>query len=252
MSVEMEVGGFFNETKERALRSFREIDPTGKLEEKVWSFPIGKMEVRTIRGKVFEKVGISNANFKLTLPGSDKQTTIKVFEICAHMLNPKVPVGTISLRYILSDNERFMCHTDLSPTFPFEEDVNLYRGEMIKLSERNGKDYEEMRKNLINTFMSKYRKKQRGGGLGIAFQLGSEGIPMVKDCGETFLNTFTRIVEKRKEEKYTAEEREQLLNNRARWVEFNLVEDEGFIRGVELGIPPEPMILQTLPPLVRF
>ena len=123
---------------------------------------------------------------------------------------------------------------------------------MIKLSERYGKSYEEMRERLINIFMSKYRKRLRGGGLGISFETDDEGFPMVKDCGKSFFATFTQIVKKRKGEKYTAEEREKLLTSRAKWVEFNLVEDKGFIRGVELGIPPEPMILQTLPPLVRF
>jgi coproporphyrinogen III oxidase len=252
MGLAKEVSAFFNEMKEKALRSFKEIDPTGKVDEKVWSFPIGEMEVRTIRGNVFEKVGISNVNLNVILPGNNKSTTVKVFEICAHMKNPKVPIGTISLRYLISDKGRFMCHTDLSPTFPFEDDSNLYKGEMIKLSERYGKSYEEMRERLINIFMSKYRKRLRGGGLGISFETDDEGFPMVKDCGESFFGTFTQIVKKRKDEKYTAEEREKLLTSRAKWVEFNLVEDKGFIRGVELGIPPEPMILQTLPPLVRF
>ncbi len=252
MSLEKEVAAFFDEMRERALQALQKIDPAGKLDENVWSFPIGEMAVRAIRGNVFEKVGVSNANLRVTPPGQSEPVTVKVFEVCAHMMSPKVPVGTISLRYLLRDKDRFNCHTDLSPILPFQEDIDFYKGEMIALSERHGRNYEEMRQKLVNTFMSKYRKGPRGGGFGIAFDADEKTFAMVKDCGETFLRVFPHIVNKRKDEKYTEEEREELLRRRARWVEFNLVEDEGFVRGLELGISPEPMIVQTLPPLVRF
>lgn len=252
MDTEKEVLAFYKEMRDRALETFSKIDPKGEVDEKTWTLPIGTMEVKTIRGEVFEKVGISTAILDVMSPRNNKQTRVKVFEICSHMKNPKVPVGTISLRHLQSDEGQFMCHTDLSPIIPFEDDINMFKDEMTKLSERNGRNYEEMNEKLVNTFMSKYRKEPRGGGFGIAFEADNSGFSMMKDCGETFFRVFTQIVERRKDEKYSEEERENLLRKRARWVEFNLVEDEGFIIGLNLGMPPEPMIVQTLPPLVRF
>jgi len=261
-----EIDSFFASTKKKALDAFRRIEGADLVEKRVWNTPSGITELNIIRGRVFEKVSLCRTDKKKKIPESvnipaamkdlgeikNIEVIMKVFEICSHMANPKVPVGNISIRYRKAKEGRFAGGTDLSPYFPFEEDVELFRGEMQSLCKRYGKEYEPMREKLRQGFWLKYRNEPRGGVNGIAFDVPEEEFNFVKELVETFLKTYISIVEKRKDEPFTQEEREKQLYRRGRWVEFNLVEDEGFRFGLEMGIDPEIMVLQTLPPLVRF
>ncbi|RMF95037.1 MAG: coproporphyrinogen III oxidase [Candidatus Schekmanbacteria bacterium] len=105
---------------------------------------------------------------------------------------------------------------------------------------------------MKKTFWLKYRNEPRGGLVGIAFDFPASEFDFAKKTAEIFIDTYFKIVEIRKDEKYTDEERERMLFKRGRWVEFNLIEDEGFRYGLEIGVNPEVMILQTLPPTVKF
>ena len=261
-----EIDDFFDSMKKKALENFTRIEGADIVEKKVWNPPDGTTELNIIRGRVFEKVSICRTNKIKKIPASvnvphamkdvagskNSEVVMKVFEICSHMANPKVPVGNISIRYRKSKEGRFGGGTDLSPYFPFKEDVELYRNEMMNLCRKYNKEYEPMRKKLEQSFWLKYRNEPRGGCLGIGFDVHEDEFDFIKDLLETFVRTYTSIVERRKDEPFTQEEREKQLYRRGRWVEFNLVEDEGFRFGLEMGIDPEIMVLQTLPPLVRF
>ncbi|OGL40129.1 MAG: hypothetical protein A2042_02750 [Candidatus Schekmanbacteria bacterium GWA2_38_11] len=266
MDILKEIDDFFASMKKKALDAFIKIEGKDLVEQRVWDSPSGRTVLNITRGKVFEKVSLCLTNKRKKIPGSvnlpdimkdlekskDTEVIMKVFEICSHMANPKVPVGNISLRYRKAKEGRFAGGTDLSPYFPFKEDVEFFRKEMQNLCKRHGKQYEPMREQLQKNFWLKYRNEPRGGCNGIGFDVSDEEFPFIKDLAETFLKTYISIVEKRKDEPFTEAEREKQLYRRGRWVEFNLVEDEGFRFGLEMGIDPEIMVLQTLPPLVRF
>jgi len=261
-----EIDDFFDSMKKKAIGNFTKIEGADLVEKKIWKTPDGTAELNIIRGKVFEKVSVCRTNKIKKIPASvnvpeamrdvaeskNTEVVMKVFEICSHMASPKVPIGNISIRYRKAKEGRFAGGTDLSPYFPFEEDVELYRDEMKNLCKKYGKEYEPMRKKLEQNFWLKYRNEPRGGAHGIGFDVHEDEFDFVKDLLETFVKTYTLIVERRKDEPFTQEEREKQLYRRGRWVEFNLVEDEGFRFGLEMGIDPEIMVLQTLPPLVRF
>lgn len=266
MNIPNEVTSFFTSLKSKVLSEFNRIERKDKTQKRVWNTPAGQTELNIIRGNVFEKVSVCQSSKKRKIPDSSYvpetmsdlkedsgvDTIIKVFEICSHMANPLVPVGTISLRYRCAKEGRFGGGTDLSPIFPFEEDMDFYRSEIQGVCKKYNKEYEPLRMALQKSFWLKYRNEPRGGAIGIAFDVPEEEFEFVKDLGETFLKTYVEIVKKRKDEPFTEEQRERQLYKRGRWVEFNLVEDEGFIFGLEIGIDPEIMILQTLPPILRF
>ena len=77
-------------------------------------------------------------------------------------------------------------------------------------------------------------------------------MPFLIGTGNTFIRTYKKIIENTKNKKLNKKTREEMLIARGQWVEFNLVEDQGFVAGIKIGIPPEAMILQTLPPMVMF
>jgi len=256
----------FDGLREKALSRVFAIEDSDKYEKKIFESAGGATTLSIIRGKVFEKISICRGEKERDIPKDaeipDNMKDLKnlpggkvymqVFEICSHMMNPKVPVGTLSLRYRSSSNGRTGGGTDLSPYIPFKEDTELFSGNFKKVCANFSKDYDGLRENLKKTFWLKYRNEPRGGLAGIAFDLPAQEFDFIQTVGNTFIDTYFSIVEKRKMEPYTEEERNYLLFRRGRWVEFNLIEDEGFKYGLEIGVNPEVMILQTLPPSVKF
>src|SRR3972149_9397314 len=107
------IDDFFDSMKRKALENFTRIEGADIVEKKDWNPPDGTTELNIIRGKVFEKVSICRTNKRKKIPPSvnvpdamkdvaeskDTEVIMKVFEICSHMANPKVPVGNISIRY---------------------------------------------------------------------------------------------------------------------------------------------------------
>ncbi|HEY7545821.1 MAG TPA: coproporphyrinogen III oxidase, partial [Blastocatellia bacterium] len=69
--------------------------------------------------------------------------------------------------------------------------------------------------------------------------------------GRAFLPAYIPIVERRKSDPYTEQEREFQLVRRGRYAEFNLVYDRGTQFGLETKGRTE-SILMSLPPLARW
>ncbi len=244
---------FMEKAKKKAISTFKKADDRAKFDSKSWDIADGFMEVNTLRGKVLEKMAISDTRFSMVIPRYNEKTSVRVFEICSHTFNPEVPVGTLSLRMLKRKKQcRLMGHTDLSPFLESEDEREIFIKSMKALCKKYGKNYGALNENLKNLFHSIYRNKQRGGGLGIAFDLAEKDMPFLMETGNTFIRTYKKIIESTKGKKLNKKAREAMLVARGQWVEFNLVEDKGFVAGIKIGIPPEAMILQTLPPIVMF
>lgn len=73
----------------------------------------------------------------------------------------------------------------------------------------------------------------------------------VKSIGETFAPTYTQLLDKRKNERYTPEQKQWQLLRRGRYVEFNLLYDRGTKFGLESNGRVE-SILMSLPQLASW
>jgi coproporphyrinogen III oxidase len=72
-----------------------------------------------------------------------------------------------------------------------------------------------------------------------------------RSVGDSFLDAYLPIVERRKSMAYGERERQFQLYRRGRYVEFNLVFDRGTSFGLQSNGRTE-SILMTMPPLVRW
>ena len=73
----------------------------------------------------------------------------------------------------------------------------------------------------------------------------------VTQIGDSFLDAYTPIVEKRKGLPYTPEQKDWQEIRRGRYVEFNLVHDKGTLFGLKTNGRIE-SILMSLPPRVQW
>ena len=73
----------------------------------------------------------------------------------------------------------------------------------------------------------------------------------MKSVGDHYIKAYLPVVQRRKDEPYTEEQRNFQLYRRGRYVEFNLVYDRGTLFGLQTGGRTE-SILMSLPPVVHF
>jgi coproporphyrinogen III oxidase len=73
----------------------------------------------------------------------------------------------------------------------------------------------------------------------------------IRDLGDSFIEAYLPIAERRRHEPFGDHERQYQLYRRGRYAEFNLLYDRGTIFGLETRGRTE-SILMSLPPLVRW
>jgi coproporphyrinogen III oxidase len=74
---------------------------------------------------------------------------------------------------------------------------------------------------------------------------------MVKDLSKQFIKSYFPIVEKRKDEAYSAADEDFQLHRRGRYVEFNLLHDRGTMFGLKTNGRTD-SILISLPARAKF
>jgi len=265
-------GAYFRDLQRRICTAFEAFEASCRFEARSWSKPPGHRlqgggESRLMRGEVFEKVGV---NFSHVWGVLEPQARVQVagaeesagrfiacgISLVAHMMNPYVPAVHMNLRYLATSRAWFGGGSDLTPTFPFDEDTAEFHQALGGACEafRPGA-YAEFKAWCDRYFYLPHRHEPRGVG-GIFFDdlAGADraaDFSFVRSVGEAFLGVYPQIVARRKGTPYDEAAREQLLWKRGRYVEFNLVYDRGTRFGFSTDADPD-AYLMSLPPLVRW
>lgn len=145
---------------------------------------------------------------------------------------------------------------DLTPYYGFEEDcVHFHRTNKTALDAFDKSYYSKFKKHCDEYFYLKHRKEPRGIG-GIFFddfnELGFErSFELQRAVGDSFLNAYLPILQRRKDTPYSEQERDFQAYRRGRYVEFNLVFDRGTLFGLQSNGRTE-SILMSMPPIVKW
>lgn len=263
---------YFRDLQGRLCAAFEAFEPTSRFDARSWTKPPGHRlqgggESRLMRGTVFEKVGVNVSHVWGVLPGeargqvagaesSGGQFLACGISLVAHMANPYVPAVHLNLRYLRTSRAWFGGGSDLTPTFPFDEDTQAFHGALRAACDAYRPDaYDEFKAWCDRYFYLPHRQEPRGAG-GIFFDdLASADtaadFAFVRSVGEALLQVYPRIVARRKDTPFDPGARERLLLKRGRYVEFNLVYDRGTKFGFSTDADPE-AYLMSLPPVVRW
>ncbi|PSN11265.1 oxygen-dependent coproporphyrinogen oxidase [filamentous cyanobacterium CCT1] len=200
-----------------------------------------------------------------------------------HPRNPFIPTVHLNYRYFEAGPVWwFGGGIDLTPYYPFDEDVVHFHQTLKQTCDRHNPSYYSVFKPWCDEyFYLKHRGETRGvGGIFFDYQDGqgmlyrgpdsgktadqtSQAVGelpqrswddlfnFARDCGNAFLPAYVPIVERRHNTDYSDHQRQFQLYRRGRYVEFNLVYDRGTIFGLQTNGRTE-SILMSLPPLVRW
>ena len=252
------------------------VDGTAKFREDLWERPEGGGgRTRVIEnGTVFEKGGVNISAVHGALPES-MQTYFGVkdadFFACGlslvlHPKSPMVPTVHANWRYFEMYDKQgnivdqwFGGGQDLTPYYLFDEDAAHFHAICKKACDTHNPEFYATFKNKCDDyFWNTHRNEARGvGGLFFDYCKATDSMNMddwydfVTSVGDSFLEAYVPIVERRKKLSYSEEQRDWQEIRRGRYVEFNLVHDKGTLFGLKTNGRIE-SILMSLPPQVQW
>jgi len=223
-------------------------------------------------GEVFEQAGVNFSHvFGDYLPHSATAKRPELAErkfqamgvsLVIHPDNPYVPTSHANVRFFIAEKSGepaiwwFGGGFDLTPYYPFEEDVIHWHEVAREACLPFGNDvYPRYKKWCDEYFFLKHRGETRGVG-GLFFDDLNVGgfeqcFAFMKSVGDHYLAAYLPIVKKRKSMAFGEREKSFQLYRRGRYVEFNLIYDRGTLFGLQSGGRTE-SILMSLPPVVNW
>lgn len=267
---------YIQDLQDNITSKLEATDGKAKFREDLWKRDEGGGgRTRVIEnGNVFEKGGVNISAVHGKLPKS-MQAYFKVGDVdffaCGlslviHPKNPMVPTVHANWRYFeMYDgsgeiiDQWFGGGQDLTPYYLFEEDATHFH-QVCKTAcdKHNPTFYPDYKARCDEYFHNAHRGEARGiGGLFFDYCKVTEAMSMdswynfVTEVGNSFLEAYVPIVEKRKDLPYTEANRKWQEIRRGRYVEFNLVHDKGTLFGLKTNGRIE-SILMSLPPHVQW
>lgn len=179
-----------------------------------------------------------------------------------HPLNPHIPTSHANIRFFIAEQEGekpvwwFGGGFDLTPYYGNESDCIHWHKTAKEACAPFGEEVYSKYKNWCDEyFYLPHRNEPRGIG-GLFFDDLNEGgfdhcFALTKSVGDHYLKAYLPIINRRKEEPYTGQQRDFQLYRRGRYVEFNLIHDRGTLFGLQSGGRTE-SILMSMPPLAKW
>ena len=225
-----------------------------------------------VEGRVFEKAGVnfsrvSGAHLPVSATAHRPELAGRSFQamgvsLVIHPLNPHVPTSHANVRLFVAHHRDaepvwwFGGGYDLTPCYGYEDDcVHWHRVARAACEPFGAEIYPRYKKWCDEYFYLGHRAEPRGVG-GLFFDDLNEwsfatSFEFLRAVGDSYIDAYLPIVERRKDLPWTERERRFQLYRRGRYVEFNLVLDRGTLFGLQSGGRTE-SILMSLPPLVRW
>jgi len=228
-------------------------------------------------GETFEKAGCNISVIKSTLsPQAVRQMRAERFDwwdgkselpyfvagcsLVVHPRNPHAPTIHFNYRYFEIQDPAdpngppkawwFGGGTDLTPSYLYESDARSFHGKFKEVCDKHDEGYyKRFKKWCDDYFYIPHRGETRGIG-GVFFDDLSDRNPeeifkFVRDCSNVYLPAYYPIVEKRRKQSFSEEEKRWQQLRRGRYVEFNLVYDRGTKFGLAMKEPRTESILMS-------
>ncbi|MDX1755958.1 MAG: oxygen-dependent coproporphyrinogen oxidase [Marinobacter sp.] len=260
--------------QQRICDGLSELDGQAEFITDSWTRPEGGGGISRVisEGAVIEKGGVNFSQVMgETMPPSATAHRPHLagapwqamgVSLVIHPNNPYVPTSHANVRFFIATPAEgepvywFGGGYDLTPYYGFDDDcVHWHRVAKAACDPFGDTVYRDYKRWCDEYFYLKHRNEPRGVG-GLFFDDHNSGdfrrdFELMQAVGDSYLEAYLPIVERRKDTPYGERERDFQLYRRGRYVEFNLVYDRGTLFGLQSGGRTE-SILMSMPPLVRW
>ena len=231
----------------------------------------GRSRVLT-EGAVFERAGVNFSHVHgASLPPSASASRPEIagrsfqamgVSLVIHPRSPHVPTSHANVRMFVAEKPGeppvwwFGGGYDLTPYYGNREDCKSWHQVAANACAPFGDDvYPRFKRWCDEYFYLKHRREPRGIG-GLFFDDLNEWdfatcFGFMRSVGDSYIQAYRPIVQRRKNQPFSDEERNFQLYRRGRYVEFNLVYDRGTLFGLQSDGRTE-AILMSMPPLARW
>ncbi len=267
---------YIQQLQDQICKGLADADGSTQFREDLWQRPEGGGGRTRVmeNGDVIEKGGVNISAVHGKLPEA-MQKMFNVGEadffacglsLVIHPKNPMAPTVHANWRYFeMYDaagniiNQWFGGGQDLTPYYLFDEDAtHFHQTCKTACDQHNPEFYPKYKKQCDDYFWNAHRQEARGiGGLFFDYCKATDTMTMqdwyrfVTQVGNSFLDAYLPILNRRKHLPYTAANRTWQEIRRGRYVEFNLVHDKGTLFGLKTNGRIE-SILMSLPPHVQW
>lgn len=241
-----------------------------KFEFNPWESDLGAGVTSVVMGSKLEKAGVNTSSIKAkSLPKAatdkrpqlvNKPFTASGLSVIIHPFNPHIPTAHMNIRRIACPDEGVVWYGggyDLTPYLAYSEDCIYWHHQTQRyLDKFSTKLYPLWKNNCDRYFYLPHRQEPRGIG-GVFFDdflyedSEEKTQELVLGLAEKFIETYSSIVQKRKDIAFSKEQKEFQLMRRGRYVEFNLLHDRGTLFGLQSKGRVE-SILISLPKTVSW
>ena len=224
-------------------------------------------------GRVFEKVGVNISTVygelgeraqqamaaRKGIPGmqEDPRFWAAGISLVAHMQNPHTPAVHMNTRMFWTPHAWwFGGGADLNPCIEYAEDTAGFHSALKAGCDAHDAGYYDKFKAWADEyFFIPHRNRARGVG-GIFYDDLNTGnwdadFAFTQDIGRAFLPAFVPVTERRRNQSWSEADKEQQLNHRGLYAEYNLVYDRGTKFGLETGHDAN-AVLMSLPPVAKW
>jgi coproporphyrinogen III oxidase len=256
---------FYRELQGTIVEALERLDGGARFREDRWERPGGGGGVTRVLadGALLEKAGVnfSDVHGSVTdalagqLRGEGAEFRATGVSLVLHPKNPYVPIVHANFRFLTRGGASwFGGGADLTPAYPFEEDVLHFHRTLKGACDRHDPTHHPRFKAWCDDYFTvKHRGEMRGVG-GIFFDelpTTEANFAFQRDAGAAFLPAWLPIAERRRDTPWGERQKQWQLVRRGRYVEFNLVWDRGTTFGLKSHGRIE-SILMSLPPLAAW